>query len=113
MAVLVIIGLLAGAVAYRFVGSVDKARITRTRTDMATLEKAISAYRMEKGRLPSTRDGFSVLDVDSVNDAWGQPYIYQVPGGNGRAYDIVSLGADGEPSDDDLRLSDPRGDAAS
>lgn len=108
MAVLVIIGLLAGAVAYRFVGSVDKARITRTRLDMSMLEKAILEYDMEKGRLPSARDGFAELDVDSTVDAWGQPYVYQVPGLNGRPYDIISLGADGEPSADDLRLSDFR-----
>jgi general secretion pathway protein G len=29
------------------------------------------------------------------NDPWNHPYIYRAPGGHG-AYDIVSLGSDGQ-----------------
>ena len=33
-------------------------------------------------------------------DPWGNPYLYVFPGAHGKAYDLYTLGADGQPGGD-------------
>ena len=114
MAVLVILGLLAGAVAYKFVGAAATARTTRARTDIVEVGKAIDVFRMEKGRLPTNREGLSILPFQNeMTDPWERPYQYVQPGPGGADFDVISLGADGRPGGEDdaadIRLSSVRG----
>ena len=104
MAVIVIIGLLAAAVSYNFLGQVGRARTSRVKTDMSTIAQAVSIFQLEKGRVPSNRDGLKALkDLESDIDPWGNAYVYTAPGPDGAAFELKSYGADGKPggSDDD------------
>jgi general secretion pathway protein G len=37
---------------------------------------------------------------DLPTDPWDRPYVYKCPGDEGRDYDIISYGADGQPGGD-------------
>jgi general secretion pathway protein G len=118
MAVVIIMGLLAGIVGVAIFGQLDTARVNTTRTQMKQLEAALSFYQMDNGRFPSTDQGLSALvERPSVGqearnyrpggylqggqvptDAWGNEYLYEYPGTNNpEGFDIWSLGADGKP----------------
>lgn len=124
MVVVVIIGLLAAFIVPRVMGRVDDARITKTQADLQTLETALSMYRLDTARFPTTAQGLNALvskpDDPSLRnwksggyiarvakDPWGNEYRYRYPGTRGREYDLYSLGPDGLEgsaggSDDDL-----------
>ncbi len=114
MVVVVIIGILVGLVAPNILGRVDKARVTAATTDIATLEQALEMYRLDNHVYPTTDQGLEALVVKPggtpeprnwnpegylkrglPKDPWGNDYQYVVPGGEGRPYDLYSLGADG------------------
>ena len=114
MVVVVIIGILVGLIAPNILGRVDKARVTAAATDIATLEQALEMYRLDNHVYPTTDQGLEALVVKPggtpepknwnpegylkkalPKDPWGNQYQYVVPGDQGRAYDIYSLGADG------------------
>jgi general secretion pathway protein G len=95
MIVIVIIGLLAGTVTLSTKHFVNKARVNRALTDIATLRTAIEDFHGEKGRYPTTAEGLAVLKSVTIrNDPWGHPYQYVSPGSKGD-YDIICYGADG------------------
>lgn len=124
MVVVVIIGLLAAFIVPRVMGRVDDARITKAQADLQTLETAISMYRLDTARFPSTAQGLAALVTKPedpslrnwksggyiariAKDPWGNEYRYRYPGTRGREYDLYSLGPDGLEgsaggSDDDL-----------
>lgn len=94
MAVVIIIGILAGAVAFKFKNYIDKSKVNRAKGDMATLVTAIESYYADKGKYPSNDDGLDVLNITTKNDPWGRPYQYYSPGREGD-FDIICLGRDG------------------
>jgi len=63
------------------------------------LAHRIELYRAANGRYPaSLRDlvGPYVKEIE-LKDHWGNPYVYAVPGTQGRPFDLTTLGADGKP----------------
>lgn len=128
LVVLVIIGLLVGLVGPRLFGRVETSRIQAAEAQIKLLRSALETYRLDVGALPSTAEGLQAL-LKAPNDAvrprwkgpylddalpldpWGNPYQYSVPGADGRAYALYSLGADGkrggEGADADLGLLPP------
>jgi general secretion pathway protein G len=101
MVVLVIIGLLATVVIINVMPATDKAATTKARADIATLEQGVEMYRLNRLQYPSGENGLKALvDEGQIkrlpNDPWGNPYHYSNPGRDGRAFDIVSYGADGK-----------------
>lgn len=112
LVVMVIIGLLASYVAPRFFDQIGKSEVKATRAQMDALEKALAAYRLDTGHFPSTEQGLRALVDRPTNeprwskpylskalpaDPWGRAYVYRSPGGQGRDYDLYSLGKDGQP----------------
>ncbi|WP_428387995.1 type II secretion system protein GspG [Mucisphaera sp.] len=95
MVVIVIIGLLAGAVALQVTGYMDSAEINLARSDITTIMDAVELYRLENKRYPTNEEGLSVLPIDNRNDPWGNPYEYNSPGPSGEPYEIVTYGSDG------------------
>jgi len=112
MVVIVIIGLLAAIVAINVIPSGDKARVTRAKADIATIDQALELYKLSNGTYPSTSDGLNALvnapaGVDASKyqkggylkklpvDPWNHPYLYAAPGQHGEA-DVWTLGADGK-----------------
>ena len=127
MVVLVIIAIVAVLVVPNVIGRPDQARVTVTRTDLRTVANALEMYRLDNRRYPTSRQGLRALverPTDAplpVNwspggylaglpkDAWGNPLVYVSPGETA-AFDLRSLGADGNPGgtglDADLDLRD-------
>jgi general secretion pathway protein G len=110
MVVMVIIGLLAATVAPKIFGRVDKARQQDAQAQIELLGQALDLYRLEKHKYPTTDEGLesirAYLKKDLPKDPWGNNYVYQSPGKEGRSYDLISYGADktegGEENDMDI-----------
>lgn len=114
MVVIVIIGLLATIVAINVIPATDTARVEKAKADIATIEQALEQYRLDNLTYPAGTDGLAALLSPPASlaqpqryrrggyikklpdDPWGRPYGYAVPGKKG-AFDISSMGADGQP----------------
>ena len=113
MAVLIILGLLAGVVVKNFVGQVDKGKVTTTRTNLRLLHSAVNQFYMDNGRYPTEDEGLYALieqpmDVenwppggyldttDIPTDGWNRDFIYERYPESGKPFVIKSLGADGQ-----------------
>jgi general secretion pathway protein G len=113
MVVVVIIGLLAAVVTQQLMGNVDDARASKARQDIQALETALTLYKLDNFRYPTTEQGLAALVTRPADpavthwkeggyvkrvskDPWGREYIYESPGTHGE-FDLYSLGADGEP----------------
>lgn len=123
LVVVAIIGLLAAFVGPRLFGHIGKSQVTAARAQIEALSRAVDTYRIDMGRFPDANEGLQALvkpPADPAHwngpylrkelplDPWGHPYVYRVPGANGREYAIESLGRDGQPggTGEDADLSD-------
>jgi len=125
LVVLVILGLLVGYVAPRFFGQVGKSEVKVATAQIRALEDALDQYRLDVGRYPTTEQGLDALIVKPSTgripakwmdggyfkkgvplDPWGNRYVYFAPGRLGEGYEIISVGTDGQESDDDISSSD-------
>ncbi|MFG6433461.1 type II secretion system major pseudopilin GspG [Roseateles sp. LYH14W] len=112
LVVILIIGLLAGIVAPRFISQIGRSETTATRAQIDAFDKALQAFRIDMGRYPSTGEGLQALLMapagdprwrgpylkDSIPpDPWGTPYRYVIPGVRGKDFGLVSLGRDRTP----------------
>ena len=95
MVVVVIIGMLAGAVAVGVGQYMDTAKTNRAKSDIATIVDAVEAYKLTKGRYPSSEEGLTVLPLKNDLDPWGKAYGYNTDGAEGEPFEVYTLGADG------------------
>jgi general secretion pathway protein G len=112
LVVLVILGLIATAVAVNVVGSAEKARTERAKTDVQRIASdGVEAYKVMRGRYPSTEEGLRLLIEErflkpnskegKILDPWNNEYIYLYPGqAHPDSFDVKSYGADGQPGGD-------------
>lgn len=112
MVVMLILGILASLVVPRVVGQSDKAKVQSTEVQLSSISNALELYRVDNSRYPTTAQGLEALRTPVENaknfpeggyikggyptDGWGNDLQYVSPGTEGRAYDVFSLGADGE-----------------
>lgn len=112
LVVLVIIGLISALVVPQVIGYVGRARTDTAAVQVERLAGVLDLYRLDVGSYPSQDEGLAVLVAapsgntrwrgpyidkpEALLDPWGVPYGYRVPGETG-AFDIFSLGADGQP----------------
>lgn len=111
LVVLVIIGLLAGYVGPRYFSQIGKSESKIAKAQIEAFDKALSQYRIDTGRFPSTEQGLNALFIKPTNepkwdgpylskavplDPWGKPYIYRYPGQKAE-YELFTLGKDGAP----------------
>ena len=113
MVVVVIIGLLAAVIVPQVVGQVEKARVSKAQQDIASLETALTMFKLDNSKYPGTDQGLQALVVQPSDptirhwkpggyvkrvqkDPWGNDYQYVYPGTHGGEYDLFSLGADGQ-----------------
>ena len=110
MVVMVIIGLLAATVVPKFFGQFDKAMQQDAQAQIELLGQALDLYRLKKHKYPTSDEGLdaikSYLKKSIPKDPWGNDFIYESPGKEGRGYDLISYGADnaegGEGTDLDI-----------
>jgi general secretion pathway protein G len=111
MVVVVIIGLLAAVILPNVFGNVEKAQVNKARADIQAIETALTMFKLDNYKYPSTDMGLQAL-VQRPNDPtirnwrtggylkrvsldpWGNPYQYVFPGTRGQEYDLYSFGAD-------------------
>ncbi len=109
LVVLVIIGLVATAVAVNVVGSAEKARIERAKTDVQRIASdGVEAFKVMRGRYPTTEEGLRLLIDEKflkpnskdgkLLDSWSHEFVYLYPGqAHADSFDVKSYGADGQP----------------
>jgi general secretion pathway protein G len=114
MVVVIIIGLLAAVIVPQVISKVDEAKVTKAKSDIQALETALTMYRLDNSRYPTTDQGLQSLVTQPTDpsikhwrpggylqrvskDPWGNEYQYVYPGTHGKEYDLFSFGADGAP----------------
>lgn len=102
MVVVVIIGILAGAVALQVSDYTSEARQNRARSDIATIVDAIETYRLKHGRYPSNSEGLANVSIKTQNDPWGNAYGYNQPGRDSAPFEVFTLGADSREGGEDV-----------
>ncbi len=123
MVVITILGILMTIVGVAALNRLEEARVDTTIVQIGNIEGALTQYKVNYGKYPTTAEGLealinppadkhgrtreSYLDSDTVPvDAWGNPFRYTSPGSS-RDYEIVSLGADsaegGEKKNADIK----------
>ena len=116
LAVLVILGILAGVFAPKFLGQAESAKRKAAKLEIDQIGQSLDLYKLEIGRYPTTQEGLAALvtapaGVTNWNgpylkkttvpkDPWGNEYKYTSPGAENRPYDIVSFGSDGKEGGD-------------
>lgn len=112
MVVLVIIGLLATLVGPTLISKLGDSQQKVAKSQISMLESALDSYRMDVGVYPrelkALRENIEnksmwngpYLKKDLPQDPWGNDYLYQSPGKEGKDYDLISLGADSQEGGD-------------
>jgi len=109
LVVIMIIGMLTGIVAPRFLSQISKSEITTARAQIESLDKSVQSFRIDMGRYPSQTESLQVLITNPTSDPrwrgpylksaipldpWGSAYQYAYPSTRGKDYDIFSYGKD-------------------
>ncbi len=92
MVVLVILGLIAGAIGYNVFNQLKEAQIKTATLDLKAISNGVDLYHVETGQWPDGLTGLVPKYVKELHkDPWGSDYSY-VRTGDG--YDVYSYGPD-------------------
>lgn len=93
MVVLVILGMIMGAVGYNVMGQMRDANIRTARLDVGAIANAVEMYQVKNsGRLPESLDALVPNEIREIrNDPWGNPYVYVR---QGDSFEVYSYGPD-------------------
>ncbi len=120
MVVLVILGLLTGAVTLSVRGYLITSKQGMAEVEISKVCEALETFYTMYDRYPTSQEGLAILATPTdkfaegilsfvPNDPWGNPYEYVSPGKT-RPYDVLCYGADhkegGTGADKDLSSSD-------
>ncbi len=110
LAVVVILGLIAGTLLVGFSGSFGKAKHELAKSGIGIIVSQLETYRLEHSAWPSNDQGLAVLtngqatpsasyylNPGQLLDPWDRPYLYVTPGPEGHPYEVLCYGADGQP----------------
>jgi general secretion pathway protein G len=104
--VIVLIGAVLTVVGSRVLGGADRGKVGVARTQINTLAMKVENYQLDTGKLPSKLEDLVTAPggvsgwlgpyakASELNDPWGNAVEFRAPG-EGRAFDLVSLGKDG------------------
>lgn len=100
--VLGIIAMIMGGAIFAMRGISGQMKPTQAKADINAYLSALSVYKLNKGRYPSSQEGLKVL-VESksmkklVLDPWGRDYVYRFPGKvDKNEPEIISFGEDAQ-----------------
>ena len=123
LAVLVILGLVAGVFTVGIAGKFNQSKRELTKSQIGIIDGQVQAYYTQTGNWPPSDKGLMVLTTpeatpssayflkpDQLVDSWNNSFYIIVPGPDGHPYEIVSYGADGQPggTDENADLSSLR-----
>lgn len=114
LVVVVILSIIVGIVGVSVIHQPDVTRQGAVAVQIANFKQALDMYYVAMGEYPTTDQGLKVLSEEPVSiestsrwkgpymehvkaDPWGNPYVYQQPGSEGKDYDIICYGKDGAP----------------
>ncbi|MEQ8764767.1 MAG: type II secretion system major pseudopilin GspG [Planctomycetota bacterium] len=113
LAVVVILGLIAGTLVVSFSGSFGEAKHEIAKTGIAQIAEKLEIYRMKHGEWPGAELGLEALtdgnasptdsyylEPDKLLDPWNEPYYFLTPGPGELPYEIVSYGSDRQAGGD-------------
>ena len=114
--VILLVGILAGAMGYALVGQGNQARIDLTYTKMETIKQALDTYNIRNGSYPTTTEGLLLLvpgyleGERALEDPWKMPFAYYSPvQGVTQGFDLRSNGPDKQAgTEDDISIWDLR-----
>src|SRR5438477_9482810 len=111
LVVITIIGLIMGLIGPRVLNYLSESKVKAAKIQMQSFASALDLFNLDAGRYPSGSEGLAALVRRTPgvsawngpylkggavpNDPWNHPYIYRAPGERS-AFDIVSLGSDGQ-----------------
>ena len=112
LVVLAILGLLAAIVGLQVIRYLGSSRSQTAHIQAKNIAAALELYRLDAGRYPTPDEGLQALvkapasdpawngpylaDAAALNDPWGKPYMFKVPGDHGEV-DVYTYGSDGAP----------------
>lgn len=111
--VVVLIGGIVAFAATRILGGGDRAKVNLAKAQVQTLAEKVQQFEMDTGRLPGSLEDLVKAPGDAagwlgpyakaseLKDPWNHPYAYTMPG-EGKPFDLVSLGADGQAGGDSV-----------
>jgi general secretion pathway protein G len=116
MVVVTVLALMATAVSISVVKVLSHSKISKAKSDIASLNTALDFYYNIEGDFPSQGEGLNALvtpgpdgkrylkRAEVVKDPWKQDYQYRYPGThNADSYDVCSKGPDkAEGTQDDV-----------
>lgn len=98
MLVLVIIGIVVGAVAVSIGGTGERAKIKITTTNLATVANALKGYHLEYSAYPASLDTLRTVKPpyleNAIKDAWDSPLAYEARARGTTPFTLVSPGGD-------------------
>jgi general secretion pathway protein G len=113
LVVLAIIGGIVALASQTVFGQKDTADARTAEIQTKTLAGAVQQLRLDIGRYPTKEEGMQLLvkppaadspiknrwrgpyaDAESLNDPWGTPYQYSVPGADNKPFALYSFGSD-------------------
>ena len=100
LVVVVILGILAAIIVPNLMEKPGQARVTKAKADIRAVESALNMYRLDRHVYPTTDEGLDSLVPTYLPrapmDPWDRPYQYLTPGTQGGAFDLYTLGRDGQ-----------------
>ena len=96
MVVIVIILTLTGVLTYGVMTVFGQSQADTTRLMMGKVAQQIDIYGMRKGYPDNSSDLTKVFPDGMPKDSWDNDFQYVTPGPNGKKFDLISLGADGQ-----------------
>ena len=92
MVVLVILGLIAGAIGYNVFGQLREAQIKTAKLDLQSISNGVDLYHVETGQWPEGLQQLVPKFVREIHkDPWGTDYAFARAGDG---YDVYSYGPD-------------------
>ncbi len=92
MVVLVILGLIAGAIGYNVFQSLKDAQVKTAKLDLQALSNSVDLYHVDTGGWPDSLQQLLPKYVREIRkDPWGKDYAYLR---TGDGYDVYSYGPD-------------------
>ena len=115
LVVLIILGLLAGLVAPKFLGKVDTSKVKTAETQVKMLKMALQTYRLDVGSYPENLQDLQTAPTSAEKywagpyleesiplDPWNTPYNYKKDSTAPQGFVLYSFGADAQEGGDDL-----------